>query len=155
DVRSCFCSPQLAPAFSPDQLLRQQHGDGAARMKGLINRAGDDVADAVGSLGAEDVKTHELEDSSGPLAHGNLPGIELGELAAHGDEEHERDAAVFRQREQVDAIADTARLHEERAAGAAEPEAGSKPNALLFAGQNGGCDVGVGGAEVYQARVSG
>ena len=94
---------------------------------------------------------HRIDDRS----HRHLPGIELLPLAAHRDEHQQRKTAGPRQREHVDAIAEAARLHQQRGALAAEPGARGQRDALLFRGEHDVTDFIVGAASVDQARMAG
>jgi len=76
-------------------------------------------------------------------------------LAAHGDQHEQRKAAFAHHAEHVDAVADAARLHEQRAARAAQPRAGGKPDALLLGAEHDRLERAVGEAQLDQALVAG
>ena len=75
-----------------------------------------------------------VEDPLGRLPHRDLRRIELAEIAAVADHQHDRDLRGDVERSQrVDAVAEPAVLHEEGAPLAAEPGAGQDAEGLLFA----------------------
>ena len=90
---------------------------------------------------AIDFRLAQLEHRIDDRAHRHLPGIELLPLAAHGDQHQQRKAAGPCKRQHVDAIAEPARLHQQRGALAAEPGAGGQRHALLLGGEHDVADV--------------
>src|SRR5690348_1910969 len=98
---------------------------------------------------------HRLQYARRVLAHRHLPAVELALLAAHGDEDGEREAAYLHHAEHVDDVADAARLHEEHALLAAEPRARDEPDAFLFGAERNRAHVPVFLAELDQALVAG
>ena len=111
--------------------------------------------DVIGAFGAQAGDAHRLQHGLGRLAHWVLPRVSLAEIAAHADEGQERKSAAAGEREHVDAVADTAALHQEDAARAAEIGAGQQRHALLLCGQGDGVDAGVGQRPVDQDPVPG
>ena len=68
------------------------------------------------------------------MSHGKLPWIAFTPLTAHGDDGKERHAACGGKRQGVDRIANTAALHEQRAAATASFAAGDAVEACFGSG---------------------
>ena len=73
----------------------------------------DDRADIIRMIGALHHQPARFERCGRGLAHGDLPRIELAPFAAHGHQRDDGKAAIAHQRESIEAIADTARLHQQ------------------------------------------
>jgi hypothetical protein len=100
-------------------------------------------------------RAHGAQHRVGGLAHRHLPGIEFAVLAAHGDQDREREAALVHHAEGVDDVAHAARLHEEHAALAAQPRAGGQADAFLLGAQHDAAHARIGLAQLDQALVAG
>src|SRR5579864_7167281 len=122
------------PLLAADQALRQQDCDLQIAVERHVATGADDVIDRVGVVDAIGEKASEPQHVLGDGAHRHLPRIELAELATHGDQDDAAEAAIAQKRKHIDAIADAARLHQERRALAAERGAGDQADAFLLGG---------------------
>ena len=113
------------------------------------------VIDILGVLGPPGEKAAQLEHLLGDRAHGHLPWIEVGKLAAHGHQDEAGESAVLQQRKHVDAVPDPARLHQQRGTFAAERRAGDEAGAFRFAGQHDVGDLGILLAQHDESRMPG
>ena len=112
------------------------------------------AASASSGVSARRQYVHGLQHLLRGPAHGELPRVALAEVAAHGHQRQEREAAAAGQRQHVDAVAGAAALHQQHAAGAAEIGAGEQRHALLLGGQRHGVDIGIGERAVDQDAVA-
>src|SRR5262249_16065102 len=115
------------------QLGRQDDGDGK---RARIRELDESVAlgfELVDGAGHDPPDPERVEDGAGRLTHRDLGGVELTEVAPMTDHEDHRDLARDAERRQsVDAVPETAVLHQQRAAAAGEPRSREEPNAFLL-----------------------
>ena len=72
----------MLPLLAPDQALAQEDGHPFAGLKGGIEACAHDLFGLVRVVDAQHTDAHEFQRPLRGLAHGALPRIELGELAA-------------------------------------------------------------------------
>jgi len=130
---------RYGPLLGADQALREKDRDLKIAVERHVAAGADNLVDHVGRFDPVGEKPAEPQHILGHGAHGHLPRIEFAELTAHRDEHDAAEAAIAQQRKHVDAIADAARLHEQRRPLAAERGAGNESDALFLGGQH---DVG-------------
>src|SRR4051794_27811444 len=106
----------LHPLLFSNQALSQKNGAGRVTIEGHRRCAMQERHDFGRIVGAPGKDAHEMERSLSCLPHGVLPGVELRPVTAHGDHHEERKTCVHLEGERVDAVANTAALHEECAA---------------------------------------
>jgi hypothetical protein len=109
---------------------------------------------ARGIVEAMDDGAGNLQRHGDPLAHVELPRIELAPFAAHGHQHQQGQAAFLGQREHVDAVADPAALHQQHTALATEPGAGQQRHAFLLGAERHAGHPVMGGAAVDQAGMA-
>ncbi len=124
-------------------------------VEGDVERGGHGLARLLVALDPVNQHVHQFERRLGLAPHRHLPRVELGPLAAHRHQHRQREPAGFRQGQHVDAIADPARLHQQRGALTAKPGAGGEADPLLLAGQPNRADLRIGPAQFDQPRVPG
>ena len=133
---------------------RYLHGNDALIAEGLLDSTLGDAGNLIGLADPIDFGFAQLEDGIDDRSHRHLPRIEFFPLAAHRDQHQQRKPAGARKRQHVDAIAEAARLHQQRGALSAEPGAGSERNPFFFGCENDVVDVHIGAAAVDQARMT-
>src|SRR6185312_1846307 len=97
-----------------------------------IERRLDQLRNLLWSICTIDLEIAELKARFRNGAHRDLPRIELGILAAHGDEYGQREAGNHLQRQRINTVANAARLHQQYAPLAAEPTARDQTDAFLL-----------------------
>src|SRR5258708_193082 len=90
-------------SLGAEQLLGEQHRDGAAAPKHHGQRGLDRRDRLGGAVGAKALDVHRLEHRDGALPHRILPWIGLAEIAAHAYEGEKRKPAALDQGKHVDA----------------------------------------------------
>ena len=123
-------APQRPKLLAPIRRWASRTASGTWASKAMLPAGVHGVVGGVGLAQALGQHAGDLERGLGALAHRQLPGIELAPFAAHRHQHQQRQAAGLVQRQHVDAVADAARLHQQRAALAAEPGAGEQRDRL-------------------------
>ena len=123
----CFfvAMAHLLQSLNPMRRWPSSTATGRFELNVSQRRRIDHIANVFGAIGALDDDPGMLEHRLGALAHRHLPGIELAPFAAHGHDISSGKRHSCGTRQHVDAVADAGRLHQQRAALAAEPAAGS------------------------------
>src|SRR5690606_22861569 len=85
----------------------------------------------------------------------HLPRVELAPFAPHRHQHHQRELAGVGEGENVHAVADAARLHEQRSLVAAEPRAAEQRDSLLLGGERDRAHLRILEAALDQPLVSG
>jgi hypothetical protein len=138
-----------------DQALGEQNGDLVAGLE----RHGDGGANArndiVGMFCSQHDYPHRLQHRFHRLAHGELPGITLAELAPHRDQRQQREAASLSERQHIDAVPDARGLHQQHGPLAAEVSTRDHGDAFLFGGQRHRMHVRIVERPINQHLVSG
>jgi len=80
-----------------DHALRQQYRDAKIAVKSHVTPGRDDLVDVLRSVDPISKKPAELERLLGNRAHRDLPGIEIGELASHRDQNQAGKSAVLQE----------------------------------------------------------
>ena len=145
----------LRPLLAADQPLRQQNRDLEIAVERHVAAGADDIVDIIRTVDPVGEKAGEPQHVLGDRAHRHLPRIELAELAAHRHQEDAAETAIAQQRKHIDAIADAARLHQERRALAAERGAGDEADAFLLGRQHHVGDSRVVAAERDEPAMAG
>ena len=98
-----------------------------------------------------------IASSTGSTARpiGICHGFPLAEVAAHADEHQERKLPAAHQGEEIDAVSDTARLHEQHSSPCAEVRAREQADPFFLGGEGDGVDVRVRKRPVDEHLVAG
>jgi hypothetical protein len=141
--RSSSCPVILRPLLAAQQALGEKHRDLLVGDEGVVEGRVDGGTHLGAMVDPAHRDAHQLHDARRGAAHGHLPRVELGQLAAHGHDGEEGKAAIGEQTEHVDAVADPARLHQQGRPVTAEPGPGHRRHAFFLGGQGIGDDLRV------------
>ena len=127
--------------LAADQALRQQHGIGAVALEGHVAGGAPVAPTSSGCSARTTCDAHDLERGSASRPIGTCQGLNSPHSPRIVTSVSNGKRQASDQRQHVDAVADAARLHQQRGALAAEPGAGDQRDAFLLGGQH---DVGDG-----------